>query len=160
MTIQPIEGVDQRGPGTQRPLRRRTAAVAALGFLIVVAFQLSLMLGAPFGAAALGGANPGQLPGELRVVSGVSAAIWTFATLIVLARGGFVISPVPRGLSRWGTWTLVGYLAIGVLMNLASFSPWERFGWAPFTLVLFVLTLVVALGGFARVPAATSAASL
>ncbi|TFC93925.1 hypothetical protein E3T28_16125 [Cryobacterium sinapicolor] len=158
MTIKPTQGVDQRGAGTQRPVRRRTAAVAALGFLIVVAFQLSLMLGAPFGEAALGGANPGQLPGELRVVSGVSAAIWTFATLIVLARGGFAISPVPRGLSRWGTWVLVGYLAIGVLMNLASFSPWERFGWAPFTLVLFVLTLVLALGGFARVPTASAAA--
>lgn len=159
MTIKPSEGDDHGAAGSQRPVRRRTAVVAALGFLIVIAFQLSLMVGAPFGAAALGGANPGRLPDELRVVSGVSAAIWTFATLIVLARGGFVILPLPRGLSRWGTWMLVGYLALGVLMNAASFSPWERFGWAPFTLVLFVLTLVLALGGFARVPAAMPAAS-
>ncbi|MBP2216913.1 hypothetical protein [Arthrobacter sp. CAN_C5] len=159
MTINPVLGVDHRGAGMQRPVRRKTAAATALGFLIVVAFQMSLMFGAPFGAAALGGANAGQLPVELRVVSGVSAAIWTFATMIVLARGGFVVSRLPRGLSRWGTWVLVGYLAIGVLMNLASSSPWERFGWAPFTLALFILTLVLALGGFARVPAMTSADS-
>jgi hypothetical protein len=36
---------------------------------------------------------------------------------------------------------------------LASFSPWERFGWAPFTLILFVLTLLLARGGFGGLPA-------
>lgn len=136
-----------------RAVRRRLSVAIAIGFLIVVVFQLALTFGAPFGAAALGGANEGQLPGELRVASAVSALIWTFATFIVLARGGFAISPLPLGLARWGTWILVGYLALGVLMNAASFSPWERFGWAPFTLVLFVLTLLLARGGL---PAAKS----
>ncbi len=130
-----------------RPVRRKLAVTIAVGFLIVVVFQIALTLGAPLGAAALGGANVGQLPPELRVASAVSALIWIFAALIVLARGGFAVSPLPRGLARWGTWFLVCYLALGVLMNAASFSPWERFGWAPFTLVLFVLTLLLARGG-------------
>ncbi|TFC58223.1 hypothetical protein [Cryobacterium sp. TMB1-7] len=124
--------------------RRRTAIAVALGFLVVVIFQISLLLGAPFGAAALGGANAGTLPAELRMVSAVSAVIWVVAAVIVLARGG-VGMRVPPALSRWGTWVLVGYLALGVLMNLASSSPWERFGWAPFTAVLFGLTLLLAL---------------
>jgi hypothetical protein len=33
------------------------------------------------------------------------------------------------------------------LMNFASSSPWERFGWGPFTLVLFLLGVVLARGG-------------
>lgn len=125
--------------------RRRTSLAAAVGFLVVVLFQLSLLFGAPFGAAALGGAHPGALPVELRTVSAVSALIWLLAALIVLARGGWAIAPLPRRVSRWGTWFLVGYLALGTLMNLASSSPWERFGWAPFTALLFGLTLLLAL---------------
>jgi len=148
-------GLDMTHIKPVRAVRRRLSLATAIGFLIVVAFQLTLTLGAPFGAAALGGANPGQLPEELRVVSAVSALIWIFATFIVLARGGFAISPLPRALARWGTWMLVGYLALGVLMNAASFSPWERFGWAPFTLVLFTLTLLLARGGL---PVAKAAA--
>ena len=125
--------------------RRRTSLAAAVGFVVVVLFQLSLLFGAPFGAAALGGAHPGALPAELRMVSAVSALIWLLATLIVLARGGWGSPPLPGGVSRWGTWFLVGYLALGMLMNLASSSPWERFGWAPFTALLFGLTLLLAL---------------
>lgn len=143
----PAPGLDSAPIKPVRAVRRRLSLATAIGFLVVVAFQLALTLGAPFGAAALGGANPGQLPEELRVVSAVSALVWIFATFIVLARGGFAISPLPRALARWGTWALVGYLALGVLMNAASFSPWERFGWAPFTLALFILTLLLARGG-------------
>ena len=125
--------------------QRWTSLAAALGFLVVIVFQLSLLFGAPFGAAALGGAVAGTLPAELRVVSAASAVIWVGAVLIVLARGGWNLAPVPPWLGRWGTWALVGYLALGMLMNLASPSPWERFGWAPFTAVLFGLTLLLAL---------------
>lgn len=134
--------------------RRRTAVAVAVGFLLVAAFQLSLLLGAPFGAAALGGANPGTLPVELRMVSAINAAVWAIAAAIVLTRGGWTIARVPPAVARWGTWVLVGLLALGALMNLASPSPWERFGWAPFTAVLFVLTLLVALGDRAHQPEA------
>lgn len=139
-----------------RPVRAGISIAVAVGFLIVVAFQLALTLGAPLGAAAMGGINPGQLPAELRLVSAFGVLFWIFATFIVLARGGLAVSPLPRGLARWGTWALVGYLALGVLMNAASFSAWERFGWAPFILILFILTLLLARGGL---PAGKSRAS-
>jgi hypothetical protein len=48
--------------------------------------------------------------------------------------------------SRAGTWVLVGLLSLGVLMNLASSSDWERFLQAPFAAVLAALCLVVARG--------------
>jgi hypothetical protein len=38
------------------------AVVLSGGLLVVTAFQAALTFGAPFGAAALGGTNSGQLP--------------------------------------------------------------------------------------------------
>lgn len=118
----------------------------AVGLLIVAAFQVVLTFGAPLGAAAMGGTNPGRLPDAVRLVTGVSAFVWLFAALLVLARGGRIVF-FPEAVSRRGTWLLVGLLGVGALLNFASSSPWERFGWAPFTLVLFILSVVLARSG-------------
>jgi hypothetical protein len=117
------------------------------GLLIVTAFHAALTFGAPLGAAALGGATPGQLPDAVRLVTGLLAVMWLFAALLVLARGGYALVPLPEAVSRVGTWVLVGLLGLGALMNFASSSPWERFGWGPFTLVLFILGVVLARSG-------------
>lgn len=138
-------------PVTQAPARSRAALFLAGGLLIVAVFQAALTLGAPFGAATQGGTNPGQLPGALRLVSGVGAIVWLCATVIVLARGGWVV-PLRDNVIRVATWGLVGLLAVGALMNFASSSSWERFGWGPFTLVLFVLCVVVARSAPRRTP--------
>ena len=55
-----------------------------------------------------------------------------------------IADPLPA-LTYWGTWALVGAAALGTLANLASSSPYERFGWAPLAALLAVLSLVVAL---------------
>lgn len=132
--------------------RSRAALFLAGGLLIVAAFQTALTFGAPFGAAAQGGTNPGQLTGALRLVSGVGAIVWLCATVIVLARGGWVLVPLRDNATRVATWGLVGLLAVGALMNFASSSPWERFGWGPFTLVLLVLCVVLARSASPRTP--------
>ncbi|HEX8508305.1 MAG TPA: serine hydrolase domain-containing protein, partial [Propionibacteriaceae bacterium] len=129
------------------PARPRVAAVLAVGLLIVVAFQSALTLGAPLGFAAQGGTNPGQLPDALRLVTGLTVPVWLFAALLVLARGGRALVPLPRRVTQLGTWLLVGLLGVGTLLNLASSSPWERFGWAPFNLVFLVLGVVLARSG-------------
>lgn len=123
----------------------RAAIIAATGFGIVATFQLLLALGAPWGRAALGGANEETLPPELRVVSSVSMVIFITAAFVVLGRAGHWGERFAAAF-RVGTWTLVGILALGAVMNAASSSPWERFGWAPFTLLLAVATAVVARG--------------
>ena len=125
-------------------VRRRLAAAMAICCLIVVIFQAALTLGAPLGAAALGGANAGRLPPDLRVVTAVSTVVWLFATLLVLVRGGFAISLLPTAVARWGTWVLAGFLGLGVLLNFASSSPWERYGWGPFTLAMLILCISLA----------------
>jgi hypothetical protein len=127
---------------------RPVAIVLGAGLLIVVAFQAALTFGAPFGVAAQGGANPGQLPVALRLVTGVGAVVWLFAAMVVLARGGRGVVPLPNAVVRVGSWVVVGLLGVGALVNFASSSPWERFGWGPFTLVLFVLSVVLARSGF------------
>jgi hypothetical protein len=125
----------------------RVALVLGGGLLIVTAFQAALTFGAPLGAAALGGTNSGQLPDALRLVTGISTVIWLFAVLLVLARGGHALVPLPKAVPRVGIWMLVGLLSLGTLMNFASSSMWERFGWGPFTLVLLILAVVLARSG-------------
>jgi hypothetical protein len=124
---------------------RIAAVAAAVGFLVMAAFQAALALGAPLGTASWGGAYEGQLPMGLRIASGVAVAVYVLFALIVLGRGGFRGVPLPHGVLRWGTWVLVGLMFVGALMNFASSSGWERFGWGPFSLILGVLCLFVTL---------------
>jgi hypothetical protein len=126
---------------------RIAAVAAAVGFLVLAAFQAALALGAPLGTASWGGVYEGQLPMALRIASGVAVAVYVLFALIVLGRGGFRGVPLPYGVLRWGTWVLVGLMFVGALMNFASSSGWERFGWGPFALILGVLCLFVALRG-------------
>ena len=128
----------------RRPPSRRVAAGLAVGCLVVAAFQIALTLGAPLGAAALGGTISGPLPGNLRFVTALTALVWLFGTLVVLARGGFTTSPMPRTVAMWGTWVLVGLLGVATLLNVASSSPWERFGWAPYSLTMLIPCLTLA----------------
>ena len=133
-----------------QPVRPRVAVALAVGILIVAAFQAALTIGAPFGAAAQGGTNPGQLPDPLRLVTGLLAVVWLFAALLVLARGDRALVHLPEAVARVGTWGLVGLLGLGALLNFASSSPWERYGWGPFTLVMFFLAVVLARSGLPR----------
>ncbi|HLL51340.1 MAG TPA: hypothetical protein VK356_11790 [Thermomicrobiales bacterium] len=83
-------------------------------------------------------------------MTAVATLVWLFATLVVLARGGFAISPLPGVVARWGVWVLVGLLGVGTVLNFASSSPWERFGWGPFTLAMLVLCITLARSGSGR----------
>jgi hypothetical protein len=65
---------------------RIAAMAAAIGFLVIAAFQGALALGAPLGFAAWGGAYDEQLPMGLRIASGVAVGVWVLAVLIVLGR--------------------------------------------------------------------------
>jgi hypothetical protein len=136
----------ERSDQTQRPSRRLAAVAAAIGFVVIAGFQLSLALGAPLGRAAWGGTY-GRLPVSLRIASAIAVVVWGLAALIVLRRGGFRILSISPAIARWGTRILVGLLLLGALANFASRSDWERFLWGPVALILAILCLVVARGG-------------
>jgi hypothetical protein len=122
---------------------RAVAIAAAIGFLVIAAFQASLALGAPLGRAAWGGTHT-HLPTRLRVGSAVAVVVWLMASAIVLGRAGIDVVLLPAGVLRWGTWVLVGVLLIGTIMNLASKSPWERFLWAPLAFAVAILCFILA----------------
>jgi peptidoglycan/LPS O-acetylase OafA/YrhL len=124
---------------------RRAAAAAGTGFAVVSAFQALLAAGVPLGRAAYGGASA-ELPDTLRMASGVATAFWLVAAAVVLRRAGYRVRWMPERIAKVGTWALVGLLTAGMLMNLASPSPWERFGWAPIIAALAALCLTVARG--------------
>jgi hypothetical protein len=122
----------------------RTAAVLVVGGLFVIAvFQLALALGAPLGRAAWGGRHD-RLPATLRRSSAVAVVIWVVAALIVLARADYLDLPGPPEIAIWGAWVVAVVLALGALVNVASSSRWERFGWGPLAAVLAILCVVVA----------------
>ena len=118
------------------------AVLAAVGLGVVSAFQLLIALGAPLGRASWGGSHERALPVNLRIASACAVVVWAFAALVILGRAG--LGPLAGGYLRWASWVLAGVLVVGTLMNAASRSPWERFGWAPLTLVLAALCFVVA----------------
>ncbi len=102
---------------------RRVAGAAAAGFLVISSFEVAVALGAPVGPAAFGGAHPGVLPPELRLVGAIAAGAWAVAALHALAAGG-VLRRFPRLADRRISWGLVGVTALGAVMNAASSSPW------------------------------------
>ena len=137
-----MSAVEPIARGGQR-IRSKAAAAAAAGFTGFAVFQLTLALGAPLGRAAMGGAHT-YLPTGLRMVSAIAVLIWLLAALVVLRRGGYRAPLISARAARAGTWVLTGLLSLGVLLNLASPSGWERFLQAPITAILAVLCLIVA----------------
>jgi hypothetical protein len=119
------------------------AAVAGVCLVVVALFQFAIVLGAPLGRASWGGTHPGVLPTNLRLASAVAVVIWTVAALIVLGRAN--LGPLSGDHLRWAVWLVAGALALGTVANAMSSSPWERFGWAPFTLGVAILVVVVAM---------------
>ena len=121
-----------------------TASVlAAAGFLVIAAFQLALAAGVPLGRAAWGGKSA-VLPGNLRRASAVACVVWLVGVVIILGRAGVINVPVPRDVLTWGAWILVALSALGSVVNVASSSPWERFGWAPLAAAMAILSAIVA----------------
>ena len=119
------------------------ATLAAAGFLVIGAFQLVLALGAPLGRAAYGGRSA-ELSPVFRRASAGAVVIWLLAAVVILGRGGVVAVPLPDVVLDIGAWVLVVLSVLGAIVNLASSSPWERFGWAPFSAAMAVLSFIVA----------------
>ena len=124
-----------------------TPALAARAFLalvaVVVAFQLALAAGAPWGALAMGGAFPGRLPPAMRAAAVVQALLLALFGAVVAARAGLAL-PRWRRASRRLVWVVVAYAIVGAVLNAITPSAAERALWLPVTLVLGACALAVA----------------
>ena len=122
--------------------------VAALVFAIcaagVVAFQLALAFGAPWGRYAMGGAFPGRLPPPMRVAAVVQAVLIALLAVAVLSAAGLVL-PDLAVTFPWLVWAAVVVSALAVVLNAISRSAGERRIWVPVASVLLVSSLLVAL---------------
>lgn len=110
----------------------------------VVAFQLALALGAPWGSYAMGGAFPGSYPPAMRAGAVVQALLIASLAAIVLARAGIAL-PSWSATSRKLVWLVVALMTVALVLNLITPSGGERAVWAPVALVLLLSSLVVAL---------------
>ena len=116
-------------------------AVTAAG---VVAFQIALALGAPWGEYAMGGAFPGRFPPPLRVAALIQAVLIGLLAVAVLSAAGLVL--VELGVAApWLIWAAVVVSAVALVLNAISRSAGERRIWVPVAVVMFVSSLVVAL---------------
>jgi hypothetical protein len=121
------------------------AALAAVLFLGMAAFQASLALGAPLGAHVLGGRYSGALPNRLRAFSAVAAAILVGCASVTLARAGAIGWPAgATGLLAPASWAIAAFLVLNTIGNLASKSRLERTVFAATTAALAVLSAYVA----------------
>ena len=123
------------------------AAILAVVLLVAVAvFQLGLALGAPWGAAAWGGQNPGVLPQPLRIASGVvGVVVYPLIIALVLASAGLIDDgwlPVDGTIIMWALAVLLG---IGAVMNFVSRSHPER-RWGAVALTIALCCVVIAVG--------------
>jgi hypothetical protein len=134
-------------------IRRTAALLYAVLSAGAVAFQIALAAGAPWGAYAMGGAVPGQLPPALRIGALAQAALNIGMATIVLARAGLILTGWARA-ARWLIWVVVAVTAMSLVLNLITPSAGERTIWAPVLVLLLASSVVVAvkdpMGRFAR----------
>lgn len=123
-------------------IERAAALLYTAVTAVVVAFQIALAAGAPWGAYAMGGAVPGQFPPELRVAALIQAVLLVGLAVIVLSRADLVAT-WSRASHRL-IWFAVAFATVGLVLNLITPSPGERAIWAPVTLVMLVTSLLVA----------------
>ena len=122
------------------------AVTFALILAAVAVFQIALIAGAPLGHLAWGGQDR-VLPPQKRWGSVVSVVLYAAFALLGLERAG-VIDLLPTGadaIVHVAMWVVAGYLALGILLNLASRSKPERYVMTPVVTVLAALGFVLAL---------------
>ena len=120
------------------------AAIALTVILALLAvFQLALVLGAPLGHFAWGGAHR-VLPPRLRVGSSVAIVVYAIIVALALDRVGLV-DVVPDAVSTVGMWIVFAYFVLGIPLNAISRSRPERYTMTPVVTVLAILSLIVAL---------------
>jgi hypothetical protein len=125
-------------------------AVAALVFVVVaagvIAFQLAMALGAPWGSYAMGGAFPGRFPAPMRIAAAVQAVVIGAIAVAVLSAAGLAIRDLAVAVP-WFIWVAVVVSALALVLNAISRSAGERRIWVPVAAVMLASSLVVALSG-------------
>ena len=138
--------------GGNMTLKRIAALLYAIVSSGVVAFQIALAAGAPWGAFAMGGAFPGRFPPELRIAALIQATLLVGMAMVVLAQADLILPRWSR-VSRWLVWIVVAFAALSLVLNLITPSASERAIWAPTAFLLLASSGVVAFTNSSEGPA-------
>lgn len=122
---------------------RYAAFTYGLVTLGVVAFQIALAAGAPWGEFAMGGAYPGRFPPELRVAAVAQAVILALLALVVFARADVALPTWSRA-SRWLIWVVAAFSTLSLVLNTITPSVRERAIWAPVAFIMLICSVIVA----------------
>ena len=120
------------------------AVVFAVAVAGIIAFQIALALGAPWGAYAMGGQFQGRYPPAMRVAAVGQALLLALAGLIVLSSAGLVAPSVAEAFP-WLIWLVVAFSGVSVVLNAITPSAGERRIWVPVAIVMLVSSLTVAI---------------
>ena len=123
----------------------RAAAIGYAGISAgVVAFQLALAAGVPWGAYAMGGAFPGRFPPAMRLAALLQAGLIVLMALVVLSRAGLTLASWSHA-SRRLVWLVIALGVVSVVLNVATPSADERIMWTPVTFLLLACGVLVAI---------------
>jgi hypothetical protein len=127
------------------------AIVAAVLLVAVAAFQVTLTLGAPFGAMTMGGRARtvgGVLTPPYRIAAGLSAVVLVISAWLVLARAGIATLPLLDDEAvGWATWAIEAFTVLNSVTNLSGSHPVERYGMTAVTVICAVCIAYVAVAG-------------
>ena len=135
--------MDKLEGGVTMDIAKVAAIIYAIVTLGVVAFQIALAAGAPWGAYAMGGASPGQFPPAMRVSAIVQAVLLAGMAVVILARAGLIL-PGWSQMSHWLVWIVVAITALSLVLNLITPSAGERAIWLPTLSLLLISSFIVA----------------
>lgn len=120
---------------------RVAAGVFSILSLGVGLFHFAAICGAPVGHLTMGGRWPGVLPPAVRLLSALSMVMMLLLSVIVLARAGVI----DRAFPVWCNRAVLGYLAVAIVMHVATPSTAERNLWLPVIIGLTASALWVEL---------------
>ena len=115
-------------------------ALILLSFLAI--FQITLIMGAPFGNFAWGGQYR-VLPKRLRLASIGSIIVYIILAVFVLSKSGLWTIIHNETVLNVGLWAMTIYLGLGVVLNAISRSKRERNLMTPVAFVLTVAFLYI-----------------
>jgi hypothetical protein len=113
-------------------------------------FQLALAVGAPFGHVVYGGRralSDNRLAVGWRAGSGFAAMVLGAFAWVMLARSGAVATDWSDASVTFGSWLVVGYMALNTLGNLMAKHPVERWVFSAMTASVVIVGAVVAVVG-------------
>jgi hypothetical protein len=122
-----------------------SAVVFALATTGIIAFQVALAAGAPWGSYAMGGKFPGRYPAAMRAAAIGQAALLALVAVIVLSKAQLALPSISTTLPSL-IWLAVAFSAVSLVLNAITPSSGERMVWVPVAVVMLVSSLAVAIG--------------